>query len=83
MATLSLRIQDDLKTKAQRLASEQGVSLNDFVIATIAAAVAQQQTLVSFSHRLPAVDQEAFHKRVLSMRRKTDDSQQCQRHLVT
>jgi predicted transcriptional regulator len=28
MATLSLRMRDDLKAKAQQLASEQGVSLN-------------------------------------------------------
>ena len=38
MANLSLRMRDDLKTKAQRLASEQGVSLNQFINATIAAA---------------------------------------------
>lgn len=45
MATLSLRMRDDLKKKVQELAKEQGVSLNGFVNATLAAAVAQQETL--------------------------------------
>lgn len=71
MANLSLRMRDDLKTKAQRLASQQGVSLNDFINATIAAAIAQQETLAFFSDRLRAVDPEALHKRVLSFMRQT------------
>ena len=71
MATLSLRMRDDLKQKAQQLAKEQGVSLNGFVNATIAAAVAQQETLVFFSDRLRDLDQDALHKRVLKFMRKT------------
>ncbi len=71
MATLSLRMRDDLKEKAQQLAKEQGVSLNGFVNATIAAAVAQQETLTLFSDRLRDVDQDALHKRVLKFMRKT------------
>ena len=47
MATLSLRMRDDLKQKVQQLAKEQGVSSNGFVNATIAAAVAQQEVLFS------------------------------------
>jgi hypothetical protein len=39
-------MRDDLKTKAQQLANEQGVSLTGFINATIAAAVAQQETLM-------------------------------------
>ena len=46
MATISLRMRDDLKRKAQQLAKEQGVSLNGFINATIAAAVAQQESAV-------------------------------------
>ena len=71
MATLSLRMRDDLKKKAQELAKEQGVSLNGFINATIAAAVAQQETLTFFSDRLRDVDQEALHRRVLKFVRKT------------
>ena len=71
MATLSLRMRDDLKKKAQELAKEQGVSLNGFINATIAAAVAQQETLTFFSDRLRDVDQEALHRRVLKFMRKT------------
>ncbi len=70
MATLSLRMRDDLKQKAQQLANEQGVSLNSFINATIAAAVAQQETLALFSDRLKNVDQDALHKRVLKFSEK-------------
>jgi len=72
MATLSLRMRDDLKQKVQQLAKEQGVSLNGFVNATIAAAVAQQEALMFFSDRLRGVDQEdALHQRVLKFMRNT------------
>ena len=71
MATLSLRMRDDLKQKAQQLAKEQGVSLNSYVNAAIAAAVAQQETLTFFSDRLRDVDQDALHERVLKFMRKS------------
>ena len=71
MATLSLRMRDDLKQKAQQLAKEQGVSLNGFINATLAATIAQQETLAFFSDRLRDVDQESLHKRVLKFMRKT------------
>jgi len=54
-----------------RAGAEQGVSLNGFINATIAAAVAQQETLTFFSDRLRDVDQEALHNRVLKFMRKT------------
>ena len=71
MATLSPRMRDDLKQKAQQLAKEQGVSLNSYVNAAIAAAVAQQETLTFFSDRLRDVDQDALHERVLKFMRKS------------
>ena len=71
MATLSLRMRDDLKKKAQQLAREQGVSLNGFINATIAAAVAQQETLMFFSDRLRDVDRDVLHQRVLKLMRET------------
>ena len=71
MATISLRMRDDLKQKAQQLAKEQGVSLNGFINATLAATVAQQETLTFFGDRLRKVDQEELHKRVLKFMRKT------------
>ena len=71
MATLSLRMRDDLKAKAQQLAQEQGVSLNGFINATLAATIAQLETLALFSDRLRDVDQAALHKRVLGFTRKS------------
>jgi len=71
MATLSLRMRDDLKAKAQQLAQEQGVSLNGFINATLSAAIAQQETLAFFGDRLRGVDQDALRKRVLKFMRKT------------
>jgi len=65
MATLSLRMRDDLKEKAQRLAREQGVSLNAYITATLAATVAQQETLAMFTDRLQGVDRQALHQEVI------------------
>ena len=65
MAHLSLRMQDDLKRKAQELAKRQGVSLNNFINSTIAASVAQEETLRFFDERLREVDLEKIHDRVL------------------
>ena len=66
MATLSLRMRDGLKRKAQELAKRQGVSLNNFINATIAATVAQAEALAFFDDRLKSVDLEALHRRVLA-----------------
>ena len=52
MATLSLRMRDDLKAKAQQLASQQGVSLNSYINATLAATITQAETLAIMGDRL-------------------------------
>jgi antitoxin component of RelBE/YafQ-DinJ toxin-antitoxin module len=71
MANLSLRMRDDLKRKAQELAKRQGVSLNNFINSTIAASVAQEETLRFFDERLRDVDLETLHNRVLGFMSKT------------
>jgi antitoxin component of RelBE/YafQ-DinJ toxin-antitoxin module len=71
MATLSLRIRDSLKRKAQDLARRQGVSLNNFINATVAAAVAQEEALAYFEDRLRDQDLEALHRRVLAFMEQT------------
>jgi len=71
MATLSLRMRDDLKAKAQQLASEQGVSLNSYINATLAATIAQAETLVMMGDRLSNVDREQLHARVMKFMAKT------------
>ena len=76
MATLSLRMRDDLKRKSQQLAKEQGISLNAYITATVAAAIAQQETLTFFGDRLRDVDQEALHHRVMRFMRKTRPGKQ-------
>jgi antitoxin component of RelBE/YafQ-DinJ toxin-antitoxin module len=70
MATLSLRMRDDLKRKAQSLAERQGVSLNNYINSIIAASVAQEETLRFFRARLQDVDLAALHKRVLRFMEK-------------
>ena len=65
MATLSLRMRDSLKRKAQEIARSEGVSLNNFINATVAAAVAQEEALAFFEARLRDTDCEALHRRVL------------------
>jgi antitoxin component of RelBE/YafQ-DinJ toxin-antitoxin module len=71
MATLSLRIRDDLKRKAQELAQRQGVSLNNFINTAVAATVAQEETLAFFDDRLKDIDLEALHQRVLDFMSET------------
>ncbi len=65
MATLSLRMRDDLKRKAQSLAEHQGVSLNNFINSVVAASVAQEETMRFFRGRFRDVDLAALEKRVL------------------
>ncbi|MGD9633068.1 MAG: toxin-antitoxin system HicB family antitoxin [Pirellulales bacterium] len=70
MATLSLRMRDDLKRKAQDLAEQQGVSLNNYINSIIAASVAQEETLRFFRDRLQDLDLATLHKRVLKFMEK-------------
>lgn len=72
MATLSLRIREDLKRKAQELAQREGVSLNNYINATLASAVAQAETLAYFEDRLKGVDLRALQERVLAFMRETE-----------
>jgi len=86
MATVSLRMRDDLKRKAQNLAKRQGVSLNNYINSVVAASVAQEETLRLFHDRLQDVDLERLHKRVLKFMEKprpgTDPSPDELRRLV-
>ncbi len=58
MATLSLRMRDDLKAKAQQLASQQRVPLNSYIIATLAATISQAEKLAMMGDRLSSIDRE-------------------------
>jgi len=67
-------MRDDLKAKAQQLASQQGVSLNSYINATLAATVAQAETLEMMGDRLSNVDREKLHTRVMDFMSKTRNS---------
>lgn len=71
MATLSLRMRDDLKTKAQELASQQWVLLNSYMNATLAATISQRETLAMRGDRLSDFDQEKWLARVLKFMLRT------------
>ena len=71
MATLSLRIRDDLKRKAQNLAERQGVSLNNYINSVLATSVAQEETMRYFRDRLQDVDLAALHRRILKLMEKS------------
>jgi len=71
VARFTLRIRDSLKRKARELARRQGVSLNHFINATLAAAVAQEEALAFFDDRLKGQDIEALHRRVLAFMQQT------------
>ena len=76
MTTLSLRIRDSLKRKAHDLAKRQGVSLNNFINATVAAAVAQEEALTWFGDRLKTQDIDALHRRVTDFMRQSRTGQE-------
>jgi hypothetical protein len=71
MATLSLRMRDDLKRKAQSLAEHQGVSLNNYINSIVSASVAQEEAMRFFRDRLQDVDIAVLHKRVLKFMEKS------------
>lgn len=71
MQVVRLHIKDDLKAKAQQLASQQGVSLNSYINATLATTVAQAETLAMMGDRLSNVDREKLHARVMNFMSKT------------
>ncbi len=71
MSTLTLRIRDDLKNRAQNIAKQEHVSLNNYVNAALATAVAQKEALAFFHDRLRDVDLDDLHKRTLKFMRKT------------
>jgi len=84
MATISIRIDDDLQQKAQSLASEQGVSLERLIAAALAATLAQRETLDFFDERLRGVDRDELHLRVLKFMQESrpgsePDSKEIQR----
>jgi hypothetical protein len=53
------------------LASQQGVSLNSYINATLAATVAQAETLAMMGDRLSNVDKDQLHDRVMKFMSKT------------
>jgi len=59
-----MHVTDSLKQKAQALAKQQGVSLNNFINATLSAAVAQEDAMAFFSDRLRGQDMDSLQKRV-------------------
>ncbi|HUT33430.1 MAG TPA: toxin-antitoxin system HicB family antitoxin [Planctomycetota bacterium] len=65
MATPSLRVRDSLKRKLAALAEREGVSLNNYINATLAGTVAQEDPLAFFDERLRGVDLPAVHRCVM------------------
>ena len=70
MASFSLHMRDDLKRKAQNLAEREGVSLNNYINAIIAASIAQAEAMRFFRDRLQDVDLADLHQRVLKVMEK-------------
>lgn len=71
MKVARLQMDDELKAKVQQLASQQGVSLNSDINATLAATVAQSATLAKMGVRLSSVDRVKLHARVMNLMSKT------------
>jgi predicted transcriptional regulator len=73
MATLSIRIPDNLKEKVAALAEQQGVSMNNFITSCLSSAVAQETTRAFLLQRLEGVDLNettAAFERIMSETRR-------------
>ena len=69
MATLSIRIPDQLKEKVAAVARQQGVSMNNFITSCLSSAVAQEMTRTFLEARLKKVapeKTEAAFQRIMS-----------------
>lgn len=72
MATLSIRIPDQLKEKVAAIADQQGVSMNNFITSCLSTAVAQETTRAFLINRLKGVDlgkTDAAFDRIMSKTR--------------
>ena len=56
MATLSIRMPDVMKDKANKIAHNQGVSMNNFIICSISTAISQFDSINFFRNELQGFD---------------------------
>jgi hypothetical protein len=61
-ANYALRLQPSLKTAAERLASSEGVSLNQFINVAVAEKLSALETETYFRERAARGDRESFFK---------------------
>lgn len=59
-ATYALRLPRSIKDGAQRLASEDGISLNQFIATAVAEKLAAMETVAYLEKRAKRADMEAF-----------------------
>ena len=71
MSTISVELADELEVKAQELATEEGVSLDQYINAMITASLKQQQTIAFFGQRLRDVDASDRRARVMAFMNDT------------
>jgi hypothetical protein len=60
MKTLQLRLPDAVHSRVKQLASEEGISLNQFIVTSVSNEVVRQESLDFFRDAAARFDAEAF-----------------------
>lgn len=60
MKTIQIRLPDSIHSRVKRLASEEGVSLNGFVVTSVSNEVVRQETSDFFKEAASKFDPKAF-----------------------
>lgn len=76
MSTLSIRLPDHLKKEISQVAKKQGVSMNNFIVCSVSAAVSQQFALDFFKKELHGVNRVGLKdkfQRIINKTQKNDN----------
>jgi hypothetical protein len=71
MATLSVRMPDIIKEKANKIAHHQGVSMNNFIICSVSTAISQFDSINFFRKELQGIDRNKISDEFEKIMKKT------------
>lgn len=67
MKTLQIRLPDSIHSKARKLAKEEHISLNQFLLTSVSNEVIRHETSEFFKHAVSNFDAEAFEQALQSV----------------
>ena len=82
MATLSIRMPDIMKDKANKIAHNQGVSMNNFIICSISTSISQFDSINFFRNELQEFDRNRLSKDFDKIMSKTQSGKEFDIHEI-